>query len=108
MIGVNQKSLANHWSNRQRKLQGECHYRYGTCDWRTISVFGDDEDFVDKSQQPLEIGQSRINNNKTPKDRSSSDPTIQHGSIDILRPRNRRVSQGLDQATRLDWKSYNL
>ncbi|PNS19563.1 Protein-lysine N-methyltransferase rrg1 [Sphaceloma murrayae] len=44
----------NNWYNLQRKLQGECNYRYGTCDYKSIPVF-QDGDSVDESKQALDV-----------------------------------------------------
>lgn len=93
---------SNHWYNLQRRLEGECNHKFGTCDWKNIPVFSDG-DSVDESRQAIDLKQywrsnplrkrsTSFPNLKVVERQLSAKRAMTHGTVEDLRK------------TKADWK----
>ncbi|KAF4553324.1 Hypothetical protein D9617_7g030510 [Elsinoe fawcettii] len=95
------KQRSNNWYNTQRRLQGECNYRHGTCDWKNISVFSDG-DSVDQTRKALDIKQYWRSNPL--RKRSSSSPNLFFESRTTIKRTQSHSCVEEVRKTRIDWK----
>ncbi|KAG8624592.1 hypothetical protein KVT40_007659 [Elsinoe batatas] len=97
------KQRSNNWYNLQRKLEGECNYRHGTCDWKNIPVFSDG-DSVDTTRQALDIKQYWRSNPLRKRSSSSPNVQFQFESRTMLKRTQSHSCVEEVRKTKIDWK----